>query len=191
MCFSTKRSECPSKAANEPRFVNHHCQPQPRNSAVRVMQQHTVFGGVALRAAVLRRAVSQRACRQRRQAAVPAHEHRYTRLQPPAKGQGTLRSHEPPGAQARPKSGSTSRRACLTRLAATPASGTVVPQAVSPSRPKSKGSLVHIGNQVLTQGCNLPPRSSGHAPAGRSRPSFHSGPCASCRRVPLNATLAR
>ena len=34
-------------------------------------------------------------------------------------------------------------------------------------------------------------RSSGRTTAGRYRPSFHSGPCASCRRAPLNSNVGR
>mgnify|MGYP006382793439 CR=1 FL=1 len=40
-----------------------------------------------------------------------------------------------------------------------------------------------------TQCRRLTHRSSGHAPACRSRPSFHSGPSTSCRRVPLSSNV--
>ena len=102
-----------------------------RSQAERIEQRQPVFGGVALRAAVLRRAVNQQACCQRCQTAVSACEHRHARLQPPAKARVRLVHTSPPAAPARPKPGSTGHRGCLTRLAATLASATVVSEAVS------------------------------------------------------------
>ena len=112
-----------------------------RNQAERIKQRQPVFGGFALRAAVLRRAVNQQACCQRCQTAVSACEHRRARLQPPAKARVRFVHTSPPAAPARPNSGSTGHRGCLTRLAATLASATVAPEAVSSVAPKIQGFI--------------------------------------------------
>ena len=154
--------QCPGTSANEALCATHHREEQP--SRANQAAPANASGFASLRATTREASTS-------------------------CQGQGTGCSREPPDAQARPKPGSTCHRARLARLAATPASATVAQWSASTSPATAKSSLVHIGNQALPQSCNLTQRSSGHAPAGRCRPSFHSGPSPRCLREPLMSNV--